>query len=158
MNEPLFPQYDAETISGLLSLRKPQTEALSRLDKILSSVAPEKPTGDGAPPHIKDALRAVHGLYPTCTDFERGFLSLAFALATGVGKTRLMGAFITYLYTQYGYKHFFVVAPNITIYDKLKSDLGNPDSEKYVFRGVGCFGGAPAIYTKDDYRQTGNKH
>ena len=35
---------------------------------------------------------------PKVTDFERDFPSLCFALATGVGKTRLMGAFITYLY------------------------------------------------------------
>ena len=153
MHDPLFPEYDVETISGLLSLRKPQAEALTRLDKILSSAALEKPTEDGAPPHIGDTLEAVHDLYPTCTNFEQGFFSLAFALATGVGKTRLMGAFITYLYTQFGIKHFFVVAPNITIYDKLKNDLGNPDNEKYVFRGIGCFSGPPAIYTKDDYRQ-----
>ena len=146
MNEPLFPQYDAETIGGILSLRKPQTEALSRLDAILSAVPLLKPTEEGA-------LAKVRGLFPTCTDFERGFMSLAFALATGVGKTRLMGAFIVYLYANYGIRHFFVVAPNITIYDKLKNDLGNPDSEKYVFRGIGCFGGPPAIYTKDDYRQ-----
>lgn len=38
-------------------------------------------------------------------------MSLTFALATGVGKTRLMGAFIAYLYTQHGIKNFFVVAP-----------------------------------------------
>ena len=146
MNEPLFPQYDAETIGGLLSLRKPQAEALSRLDAILSSVPLAKPADEAAPAKVR-------GLFPTCTDFERGFMSLAFALATGVGKTRLMGAFITYLYAQYGLKHFFVVAPNITIYDKLRNDLGNPGSEKYVFRGVGCFGGPPALCTKDDYRQ-----
>ena len=130
MREPLFPQYDAETIGGLLSLRKPQAEALSRLDAILSAVPLSKATEEGA-------LETVRGLFPTCTDFERGFMSLAFALATGVGKTRLMGAFIVYLYANYGIRHFFVVAPNITIYDKLKNDLGNPDSEKYVFRGIG---------------------
>ena len=33
--------------------------------------------------------------FPTVTDFERDFASVCFSLATGVGKTRLMGAFIS---------------------------------------------------------------
>ena len=82
-------------------------------------------------------------------------MSLTFALATGVGKTKLMGAFMTYLYTQKGVKNFFVVAPNLTIYTKLKNDLGNPnpDNEKYVFRGVSCFATRhPNVWMDDDYR------
>ncbi len=39
----------------------------------------------------QDALKVVNKLYPICTDFERAFISLIFVLATGVGKTRLMG-------------------------------------------------------------------
>ena len=66
-------------------------------------------------------------------------MSITFALATGVGKTRLMGAFITYLYCQYGYRNFFIVAPNLTIYNKLKSDLGDPASRKYVFHAAAVF-------------------
>lgn len=131
MTNPVYPQYDTETISGLLSLRKPQQEALLRLDNILSAVKLQKPTTEGVLPEVQDTLAVIHELFPICTDFERDFLSLAFSLATGVGKTRLMGAFITYLYAQHGLKDFFVVAPNITIYDKLRQDLGNPESEKY---------------------------
>jgi type III restriction enzyme len=37
-------------------------------------------------------------------------------VATGVGKTRLMGAFIAYLHLAHGFKHFFVLAPNLIIY------------------------------------------
>ncbi len=73
-------------------------------------------------------------------------------LATGVGKTRLMGAFIAYLYTQHGIKNFFVVAPNTTIFDKLKRDLSDNNSKKYVFRGLGCFSVRPQIITDEDYR------
>ena len=136
-----------------MSLRTPQREALSRLDKILSCVKLEKPNLEGQLENSDSILTAVHDLFPICTDFERDFFSLAFSLATGVGKTRLMGAFITYLYTNYGLKDYFVVAPNTTIYDKLRQDLGNPESEKYVFRGLGCFKVSPTIYTEDDYRQ-----
>jgi hypothetical protein len=50
--------------------------------------------------------------FPTLEDFEREFPSLCFALATGVGKTRLMGAFISYLHLVRGFKHFFIFAAN----------------------------------------------
>ncbi|MBR5949629.1 MAG: DEAD/DEAH box helicase family protein, partial [Clostridia bacterium] len=49
-------------------------------------------------------------------------------------------------------KNFFVVAPNTTIYDKLKRDLSDPNNPKYVFRGLGCFSTPPQIITDDDYR------
>ena len=80
-------------------------------------------------------------------------MSLTFALATGVGKTRLMGAFIAYLYTQHGIKNFFVVAPNTTIYEKLKKDISASGSAKYIFKGLGCFSTPPQIITDDDYRE-----
>ena len=140
-----FPQYTTEYISGVMSLRKPQKKSLEILEDILSSVSLRKGM------NLRGALGAVHAMYPTCTDFEREFVSLTFALATGVGKTRLMGAFIAYLYTQYNIRNFFVVAPNTTIYDKLKRDLSDFNSQKYVFRGLGCFSAAPII-TDDDYK------
>ena len=141
-----FLQYTPDFISGAMSLRKPQRISLEVLANILQAVPPKKGID------LKMALQKVHGLYPTCTDFERDFLSLTFALATGVGKTRLMGAFITYLYTRYGLKNFFVVAPNITIYNKLHNDLSQSSSPKYVFKGLSCFSWPPVIYHDDDYR------
>ena len=42
-------------------------------------------------------------------EFERDFPSICFALATGVGKTRLMGAFISYLYMIGKSRNFFVL-------------------------------------------------
>jgi type III restriction enzyme len=38
-------------------------------------------------------VEALKAQFPKLSDFERDFPSLCFALATGVGKTRLMGAF-----------------------------------------------------------------
>ncbi len=102
---------------------------------------------------MKAALGAVHAMYPICSDFERDFMSLTFALATGVGKTRLMGAFIAYLYTQHNIRNFFVVAPNTTIYEKLKRELCDCSNPKYVFKGLGCFGAPPQIITDDDYKE-----
>lgn len=141
-----FPQYTTDYISGVMSLRKPQTASIKILEDILNSVTLRKGM------NLRGALGAVHAMYPICTDFERDFMSLTFALATGVGKTRLMGAFIAYLYTQYNIRNFFVVAPNTTIYEKLKRDLSDYNSSKYVFRGLGCFSRAPQIITDDDYK------
>jgi hypothetical protein len=46
-----------------------------------------------------------------------------------------MGAFIRYLYAAHGIKHFFVLAPNLTIYDKLIADF-TPNTPKYVFKSA----------------------
>lgn len=142
-----FPLYTTDYISGVMSLRKPQTASLKILEEIVTSVNLRKGM------NLKAALGSVHAMYPTCSDFEREFMSLTFSLATGVGKTRLIGAFIAYLYTQHNIKNFFVVAPNTTIYEKLKRDLSDNNSPKYVFRGLGCFAALPKIITDDDYRE-----
>ncbi|MCB5288196.1 MAG: DEAD/DEAH box helicase family protein, partial [Candidatus Cloacimonetes bacterium] len=141
-----FDQYTNDYISGVMSLRKPQRKALEILDDIFNYVHPTKNM------NLDVALEEINKRYPICTDFERDFMSLAFVLATGVGKTRLMGTFITYLYTHYGVKNFFVVAPGKIVYDKLKQDLGDPSNPKYVFNGLGCFDNPPRIIADDDYR------
>ena len=112
----------------------------------MNSVKPQKDM------NLNDALHKVNSLCPTCTNFERDFMSMTFALATGVGKTRLMRAFIAYLYTQHDIKNFFVVAPGTAIYDKLQRDLGDPNTSKYVFKGLSCFANAPNIITGEEYR------
>lgn len=146
MMENRFPQYTTDYISGVMSLRKPQEKSLKILEEIMTSITIKKGM------NLKVALAGVNALYPICSDFERDFMSLTFALATGVGKTRLMGAFIAYLYTRHNIKNFFVVAPNTTIYEKLKKDLADQGSPKYVFKGLGCFHVAPQIVTDDDYK------
>lgn len=142
-----FPLYTTDYISGVMSLRKPQTQSLKILEEITNAVQLRKGM------NLKAALGAVHAMYPICSDFERDFMSLTFALATGVGKTRLMGAFIAYLYTQHHIRNFFVVAPNTTIFEKLKKDLSDNNSAKYMFKGLGCFSTPPQIITDDDYRE-----
>lgn len=149
INKILYPEYNIETINNVMSLRKPQKTSLKILDNILDEVELEKN------PNLEETQEIIHDLYPLFKTYEHSFISLTFALATGVGKTKLMGAFITYLYTQKGIRNFFVVAPNITIYKKLKNDLGNPasDNEKYVFKGVSCFATqTPNVWIDDDYR------
>lgn len=133
-------------IAGRLSLRAPQRRSLEILDRITEIVPPIKG------PDLSAALTAITGEFPTVTDFERDFPSLCFALATGVGKTRLMGAFISYLHLAHGIKHFFVLAPNLTIYNKLITDF-TPNTPKYVFKGIAEFAvEPPEIITGDNYQ------
>ena len=101
----------------------------------------------------KDDLAAVREHFKTLTSFERDFPSVCFALATGIGKTRLMGACIAYLRYEKGIKNFFVMAPNLTIYRKLREDLGNTSNPKYVFRGLDLFVEPPRIIDGDNYNE-----
>lgn len=138
-------------VTGRLSLRPPQAESLSRLTRSLET-APELLAHEKDVPAVLSSLKS---LFPTLEDFEREFPSLCFALATGVGKTRLMGAFIAYLHLAHGINNFFVLAPNLTIYNKLIADF-TPNTPKYVFKGIGDFAiNAPRIITGDNYDQTG---
>ncbi len=132
-------------VAGRLSLRPPQRRSLEILDRI-TEIAPPRKGSD-----IAAALAVIRAEFPTVTDFEREFPSLCFALATGVGKTRLMGAFITYLHLAHGLNNFFVLAPNLTIYNKLIADF-TPNTAKYVFKGIAEFAtDAPEIITGDNY-------
>lgn len=132
-----------------LSLRTPQKESLEILSQIADILSLEKDDDAVA------ALKKVRELYPNVESFERDFPSLCFALATGVGKTRLMGAFISYLFIEKGLKHFFVLAPNLTIYRKLIADF-TPNTPKYVFKGIPQFAqNQPQIITGDDYQHKG---
>lgn len=136
-------------ISQRLSLRPPQKKSLEILEEVMRLAEVRK----DADPALQ--LRQITGKYKTVTHFDRNFLSLCFALATGVGKTRLMGAFITFLHKAYGINNFLVIAPNLTIYDKLIADF-TPGTPKYVFKGIDVFTQtAPRIITGDNYQSGG---
>ncbi len=137
-----------QMIANRLSLRIPQRRSLEILDELVEKL----PLRKGA--ELALEFDKVQALYPTCSDFERDFPSICFALATGVGKTRLMGAFVAYLYLAKGIKNFFVLAPNLTIYNKLIEDFSNPAHPKYVFKGIGEFAqNPPRVITGDNYLQ-----
>ena len=151
MTDRTIPDLDADArpIAQGLSLRPPQSASLAILGDVVARVRDELGGLKLADPG--DVLRVIQGAYPQVDDFERDFPSLAFALATGVGKTRLMGAFIAYLRATGVSRHFLVLAPNLTIYDKLKTDF-TPGTPKYVFKGVPLFAVAPPVLvTGDDY-------
>lgn len=138
-------------VAGRLSLRAPQRESLEALATAIAA------TPDMLNPKrdVDVLLEVLKSEFPKLSDFEREFPSLCFALATGVGKTRLMGAFISYLHLAHGISNFFVLAPNLTIYNKLITDF-TPNTPKYVFKGIAEFAvNSPKIITGDDYEVKG---
>ncbi len=140
-------------ITGRLSLRAPQEESLRALATALDAAPAMLERGLQKQRDLEALQKTLSAKFPTLTNFERAFPSLCFALATGVGKTRLMGAFISYLHLAHGIKNFFVLAPNLTIYNKLITDFtrGTP---KYVFKGIAEFSvNSPRVVTGDDYDQ-----
>ena len=135
-------------IKNRLSLRAPQAEALYILADICQLLPLSKEND------LTSQVAAIRAKYPIFKDFERQFPNLCFALATGVGKTRLMGAFVAYLYKEYQIQDFFILAPNLTIYDKLIEDFSKPTNPKYVFKGIADFAvNPPLVITGDTYRE-----
>lgn len=130
-------------IAARMSLRKPQIDSLNILSDMFDCIDLRKK------PEVSTALAAIKEEYPSVEDFERDFPSLCFALATGVGKTRLMGAFVTYLFQTGRSRHFFILAPNTTIYEKLIGDFSR-EGPKYVFRGISEFAQFPPIVETGD--------
>ena len=132
-------------IKYAMSLRTPQEEALSYLDANSSHCDYKKDS--------KDVVETAASEY--CEKQRKvkagfDFPSFCFAMATGIGKTRLMGACIYHLYKTKGYKHFFILAPGNTIYDKLRKK-SNPNHPKYIFKGLEAEMGRPKAYDGENY-------
>ena len=87
-------------IANRLSLRQPQRDSLEILADICELLALDRVVSGAQETDVAKALETIKAKFPSVSDFERDFASVCFALATGVGKTRLMGAFITYLLRQ----------------------------------------------------------
>lgn len=140
-------------IKQRLSLREPLAEALEVVAKLTDKIALKKPSVEEEyEAYLKEQLKLTKEVCPFCKSFERDFPSFAFSIATGIGKTRLMGACIAYLYLKKGIRHFFILAPNLTLYEKLIRDFGDTSYEKYVFKGLSEFvHNTPRVVTGNNY-------
>ena len=149
MTNNLNADFALKYINSAMNLRKPQFKSLVLFADYLKSEVGQKVLlrlkNDG----LEDGQKLVDEILAESinyfskiseaknfTKFERKFPAFTFALATGVGKTRLMGAFVAYLYLVYGIQHFLIVAPNLTVYRKLFADFSKSNHPKYVFRGI----------------------
>jgi len=115
-----------DKITKELDLRKPQEQSLNKLDALMSAFK------------IGDDPKDIESKLVGSIKFDTDFPSFTFALATGVGKTRLMGAMIAYLYYTKGLKDFFILTPGETIYTKTIDNFTN-GSKKFVMQGLTDF-------------------
>lgn len=137
----------AEKIGYAMSLRPPQKEALSYLAAISKNCDYRK--ADKATVEvIASEYCEDHNQIKVASEFD--FPSFCYHMATGIGKTRLMGACIYYLYKTKGYKHFFILAPGNTIYEKLRKE-SNPSHPKYIFKGLESEMGRPKVFDGENY-------
>lgn len=144
-------------ISYAMSLRDPQIEALSILNAISSEINfKSHSNNDSDRLSIKEkslevASRLCENPRKLKVTDEFSFPSFCFEMATGIGKTRLMGASIYYLYKTKGYRHFFILAPGDTIYEKLRKE-SQPEHPKYLFKGLEAeLGSRPKVYDGENY-------
>lgn len=134
-------------IGYAMSLREPQKEALQYFDAVSSNCDYKRNTLDEIEAIATANCEDKHTIK---VDDNFKFPSFCFDMATGIGKTRLMGAAIYYLYKTKGYKHFFILAPSNTIYDKLRKEA-NPAHPKYIFKGLEAEMGRPKVYDGENY-------
>jgi len=146
-----------------MNLWKPQKEGLEVFDRIMTT----SPVGRGitkkqtlgammvAEPSISYAVQQGLFNFQEEINLKIGteFPSFCFAIATGGGKTRLMGACIAYLYKTKGFKNFFILSKGETIYNKHRFEDFHPASPKYVFKGLAGFP-IPRLIDGDNYERS----
>lgn len=130
-----------------MSLRDPQYEALKYFDAISSKIEYRTSSKIDAEKIASENCQEPHTIV---VDKEFDFPSFCFDMTTGIGKSRLMGACIYYLYKTKGYKHFFILAPGNTIYDKMRRE-SVPGHPKYMFKGLEAEMGRPKVYDGENY-------
>ena len=145
-------------VKSRLSMREPLAQCLGVIADITDRLSLNKrPTDEEEQKaFLADELAKAREVVPSIKSFGRKFPSLTCSIATGIGKTRLMAATIYYLHQVHGIKHFFILAPNLTLYNKLLRDFGDPGYDKYVFKGLAEYvTNPPVVITGENYLSQG---
>ncbi len=116
-----------DKIASQMRLRTPQLEALEKFHAIVSSLPSE--LGNCSQSEVNAAFKSS---FPSWNTSDDGLLNFTINLATGVGKTRLIGAIIAYLFNSGDAKNFLIVTPRSEIIRKFIREL-QPESPKYIF-------------------------
>lgn len=129
--------------------RAPQRGAFDRVHEIIAGLDDDLPRIE--PVHLLDQLREQGFHVPDRTPY------FVFSLATGVGKTRLMGAILAYLFRTGQTRNALILAPRTAILDRLER-ISQVDSQDYLFLDTGfvpepnlCFrGNLESFQPRDD--------
>lgn len=113
-------------ILSTMHLRQPQSEALKAFHAVLNSI--DTPLSEMSNMEIINAFRKY---YPDW-NYRSGLAEFTFHLATGVGKTRLIGAVMAYLFNAHESQNFLIVSPRAEIIRKFQH-VCQPTSSDYIF-------------------------
>lgn len=126
-------------IASQMRLRTPQLEALKKFHTIVSRLPSE--LGNCSQSEVNATFKAS---FPSWNAPDDGLLNFTISLATGVGKTKLIGALIAYLFNSGDSKNFLIVTPRSEIIRKFIREL-RPESPKYIFYDPSLIAGANII-------------
>lgn len=141
-------------------MREPLAQCLGVIADITDKLSLDKRPADQEEQKafLADELAKAREVVPSLKSFGRNFPSFTCSIATGIGKTRLMAATIYYLNQVHSIKNFFILAPNLTLYNKLLRDFGDSGYDKYVFKGLAEFvTNPPAVITGENYLSVRSK-
>ncbi|QRE78328.1 DEAD/DEAH box helicase [Methylobacterium aquaticum] len=113
--------YDA--VVAKASFRKPQHEAFDKFHQLIKALGADIGSM---------SQEALAGRISDLGYLESIPANLIFDLATGVGKTRLLGGLLVYLALSKQTRNCLILAPRVAILDKLKRE-SDPSSSKYLF-------------------------
>jgi superfamily II DNA or RNA helicase len=113
-----------ERIRQAAKFRAPQRDAFASVHKIICGLERDLPLTSDA--ELKESLAAQH------FDISVWPPQFIFSLATGVGKTRLLGALMCYLYMSNQTRNCLVLAPRAAVLDKLEREA-QLHHAKYLF-------------------------
>ena len=117
-----------ERILTSMNLRIPQKEALEKFHEVMNSA--DMNLSDMESEQFSQLFKAY---YPNW-QYEHDSVEFTFHLATGVGKTRLIGAVMAYLYLSGESKNFMIVSPRAEIVRKFKNVCVNEVTiQQYCF-------------------------
>lgn len=112
-----------ESVIAKASFRRPQHEAFEKFHRLIGAVG--RNIAELSQQELADRISDL--------GFGDGVPSdLLFDLATGVGKTRLLGGILVYLARARQTRNCLLLAPRVTILDKFKREC-DPASSKYLF-------------------------
>ena len=124
-----------DRVVDTMSLRRPQEQALRKFHELLLALG--KDLSDLSADALTQLVREQQPQWTYPTDSPE----ITFELATGVGKTRLMGALIAYLYLAGQSRCFVLLAPRRAILRKTITQT-EPGDSKYLFVDAGLL---PAV-------------
>jgi superfamily II DNA or RNA helicase len=110
-----------------MRLRAPQLQVIDKINSIMTKL----PDNLGKCRQA-DVNSTFKDDFPSWQVSNDGLLSFTVNLATGVGKTKLIGAIIAYLFNSGDSKRFLIVTPRTEIIRKFVREL-QPESPKYMF-------------------------